>query len=142
MRYYPLTPFRYRHEGVWLVLESPFEVAYVYRGRSRVRKLRPGFRWNGCSVPPALHWWHHPLTPWTAPASALHDETYRRKDISRMEADALFLAALVYDARRMYPVLAQSGWRRRFQRCRLARKLRQARIMYRAVRVFGVAFWG
>jgi hypothetical protein len=142
MRYYPLTPFRYRRDGRLLVLESPFEVAYTYRGRSRVRKLRLGFRWNGCSVPPVLHWWHHPLTHWTAPASALHDETYRRKDISRREADSLFLAALVYDARRMYPVLARSGWRRRFQRCRLARKLRQARIMYRAVRVFGEAFWG
>jgi hypothetical protein len=63
MRYCPLTPFRYRRDGRWLVLESPFGVAYVYKGRSRVRKLRLGFRWNGCSVPPVLHWWQPPQAP-------------------------------------------------------------------------------
>jgi hypothetical protein len=142
MRYTPLMPFLAHREGRWLVMDAPFECEYTYRGRTRTRRLHMRFRWNGASVPPSLHWWQDPYAEWVLAASAWHDEAYHRCDIPRLEADGLFRAALYHDARRLYPVVATGGWRLRYERFRLARKLRQARIMYAAVRTFGAAFWG
>jgi hypothetical protein len=142
MRYTPLTPFLAHREGRWLVLDAPFDCEYTYRGRTRTRRLHERFRWNGNSVPDLLHWWSDPFQDWTREGSALHDDAYHRCDIPRLEADRLFRAALYHDARRLYPVVATGGLRRWIERRRLARKLRQARIMYAAVRTFGAAFWG
>jgi hypothetical protein len=141
LQFIPLTEFKFRREGRLLAMAAPYTCCYVWQGVARYRTLREGWRWNGASVPRPLHWWQSPFAPWVAGPSALHDDAYLRQDITRREADALFLASLVYYARAMYPVTASRGWPRRWQRCRLARKLRQARVMYRAVRTFGGVWW-
>jgi hypothetical protein len=138
-----ITPFHAYQDadGRNLILARPWDVAYMYRGQARIRRLRAGFRWNGCSVPPALRWWLHPHDDWTRPASCLHDHAYAHADIGRREADWLFRLALYREAYERYPVLARRGLRRWWQRMRLSRRLRQARIMHRAVRAFGAVFW-
>jgi hypothetical protein len=102
----------------------------VYRWRDLAYVITMGFEFNGASVPFPLWWWVYPFDKWVICAAAIHDELYESHRVSRRDADLIFWHALRDGAVR----LSRCRWRRR-------RRIINARIMYRAVRVFGERYW-
>jgi len=103
--------------------------------------IKASFIYNGASIPKVLHWWEYSFALWLIVPSLIHDYFYCTHLVPRHEADLAFYYALVQSAYRHYPVVARRGWLKRIERCRLARKLIRARIMYEAVCAFGHPFW-
>ncbi len=102
----------------------------VYRWRGQIYVIPMGFEFNGASVPFPLWWWVFPFDEWVICAAAIHDDRYINRTGTRRDADLIFWHALRDAAAR----LSRYRWQR-------YRRTVQARIMYRAVRIFGEAYW-
>lgn len=111
-----------RGKGRVRELLEPIEIDY----RGRYYRAPAGFRCDGASIPFFLWWWCRPWDAWIRLAAVVHDYLYRLRCTDRRTADRIFLALLIHSAR-------QSRWRW------LARmRVRRARVMYLAVRGFGM----
>jgi hypothetical protein len=107
--------------GKWRTTASPVTVYWC----GEEIHIEPGFRFNGASIPFPLWWWVSPWDRWVILAACVHDYTYINGMFTRRECDRIFFHLLIHKA-------DQSRWR-----WQARRRARQARIMYRAVRVFG-----
>jgi hypothetical protein len=112
--------------------------------------IKRGYRFNGASIP--LPFWPiiaRPFTSWVRTAALIHDWFYEYnskpfaqvmdggayRPITRREVDRVFLRVLVAEINRIFQ--GDSRW----ARYKRARRIARARIMYRAVRNFGGAYW-
>lgn len=98
----------------------PYELAEPVRYTNEITDLviPRGFELDFASIPRAL-WWLWPKVGRYARAALVHDALYRKGEVSRVQADALFLAVMEQDGVR---------WRDRWP-------------IYLAVRLFGWIAW-
>lgn len=115
-----LTGFRSRlvltptEDGHRWELEDPL----IYQGARDTFTVPRAFETDLASVPRWFWWAFPPFGPWSA-AAVLHDWLYSTHQVSRKDADGIFLR-----------VMLASGT-----------KLWRAAVAYRAVRIFGGSAW-
>lgn len=95
----------------------PFELAEPVRYSNEITDLTipRGFELDFASIPRAF-WWLWPKVGRYARAALVHDALYRKGDVSRVQADALFLAIMEQDGVRwcdrwpLYLAVRLFGW--------------------------------
>jgi hypothetical protein len=111
--------------------------------------LTAPFSFDGASVPVPFWWVALPFSPWVVVAALVHDWLYRHhayafafvcvggvcRQITRREADRIFLQVMVQEIYRLCPGQG------RLARCARARLIWRAHAMYLAVRKFAGFWW-
>lgn len=107
--------------GNIFVLKEPFEVSFRTQFAKVPTRLRvaAGFLTDGASVPRLLWWFAPPLAGEYFAAAVLHDAMYASHIVSKDTADWMFLRGML--------LAGVNGFK--------------ARLMYRAVRMFGNGPW-
>lgn len=114
-----LTPFigELLPDGRWKVREQ-FVYALGHKASPLRIEVPVGFETDFASVPKCFHWLLGSIEDY-GKAAVIHDLLYQTQPVSRLEADAVFMGAMM--------VLGVSAWKRW--------------VMYLALRAFGWVVW-